>query len=287
MVKDTAVYDRWRADVRSEWTSDVTIAGWRTWFAKADQAGRGVTDALLTAAAIVPGMHILDIASGSGTPAFALAAAVGPHGHVTATDLSAGMLAAAERHARQMGVTNIAFQEADAERLPFADASFDCVTCRWGIMYVADVEQGLAEIRRVLKPGGRAAFAVWGPLDQNPLFQLFAPLMRRMTLPEPEPGAPSPLRYAEAGTLAAALRDGGFQGVTEAAVATTYAWSGTPEELQVSELELAGPILGVLEGLPSDERAAALAEMLVGYRRYADERGVNVPMMTIIAVGVR
>jgi len=118
-------------------------------------------------------MRVLDLASGSGEPALTLARHVDATGHVVATDLSQGMLDLAEENARKVGLANISFRQADAHRLPFDNESFDCVTCRLGIMYFVDVHGALMEIRRVLKPEGRAVFAAWGPWDRGSLFQLF------------------------------------------------------------------------------------------------------------------
>lgn len=93
----------------------------------------------------------LDVATAAGHTALAFA----PHvAHVTATDITAEMLAEAEKLARERGVTNITITRADAENLPFADASFDLVTCRIAAHHFPDVPRFVAEVRRVLKPGG-------------------------------------------------------------------------------------------------------------------------------------
>ena len=101
-----------------------------------------------------PGLRILDLSSGTGQPALDLARAVGPAGHVTATDLSPAMLAIAEANAGAIGATNIAFRQADAEELPFPDASFDYVYS-WGVLHHSpDLARSIAELFRVLRPGG-------------------------------------------------------------------------------------------------------------------------------------
>ncbi len=83
-------------------------------------------------------MDVLDLASGEGDPVLTLAALVGEHGTVTATDVNPGPLAAAAVHARQSGISNIQFHVADAQQLPFEDAAFDRVTCRFGVMFFPD-----------------------------------------------------------------------------------------------------------------------------------------------------
>ncbi len=97
------------------------------------------------------GWRALDIATGAGHTAFAFA----PHvAHVTASDLTPEMLTVAANLAKEKGLTNLAFQEADAENLPFDDATFDLVTCRIAPHHFPDIEQFVRECARVLKPGG-------------------------------------------------------------------------------------------------------------------------------------
>jgi len=103
----------WKEGVRQEWTAVAT--GWRKWHRQLEILSRAATDAIVQAAQVTPGMHVLDLASGTGEPALSLALAVGPEGSVTATDLVPEMLAAAADHAQQRHVTNIAFQQADAD----------------------------------------------------------------------------------------------------------------------------------------------------------------------------
>ena len=115
------------------------------------------TELLRAAAGIAPGMHVLDLGSGHGEPALTFACAVGTDGHVTATDLSAPMLALAQEQAAIAGLRNLTFTVTDAADLPFDDASFDAATSRFSMMYVMDAAAAYGDIRRVLKPDGRFA----------------------------------------------------------------------------------------------------------------------------------
>src|SRR5205085_10183488 len=111
---------------------------------------------------------VLDVASGPGEPALSIAAAIAPTGgHVTATDLVPEMLDAATTNASERGVTNVTFQQADAEALPFPDAAFDAVTCRFGVMLFPDVQQARGEMRRGLKPDGQLGGTGWGPREPD------------------------------------------------------------------------------------------------------------------------
>jgi ubiquinone/menaquinone biosynthesis C-methylase UbiE len=109
-------------------------------------------DRLVVLAEGKPDEQALDVATGGGHTALALAPTVA---HVVASDLTPNMLAAAESFIREQGVTNVSFEIAEAERLPFADESFDIVTCRIAPHHFADVQAFCREVGRVLRPGGR------------------------------------------------------------------------------------------------------------------------------------
>lgn len=115
-------------------------------------AGGHDLDRLVALADGRPSDEALDIATGGGHTALAIA----PHvAHVVASDLTPAMLAAAETFIRGKGVTNVTFAIAEAERLPFPDASFDLVTCRVAPHHFADPDAYAREVARVLRPDGR------------------------------------------------------------------------------------------------------------------------------------
>ena len=95
--------------------------------------------------------QVLDVATGTGFTALAFAPLVA---QVTGADFSPGMLAQAEKRAKEQGVTNVSWVEASAEKLPFPDSAFDLVTVRIAPHHFTDVRAFLSETRRVLKPGG-------------------------------------------------------------------------------------------------------------------------------------
>src|ERR1700681_2121206 len=163
---DPSKIQKFREHLHQEWTGDRTVAAWRKWHAQIAAFTQGATEAILESAHLRPGMRVLDLASGVGDPALSIAREVAPSGRVTATDLGPGMMSLAEELARKKGLTNIEFRVASADSLPFPDASYDAVTCRFGVMFFPDPGAALRECLRVLKPGGRATFVAWGPKEQ-------------------------------------------------------------------------------------------------------------------------
>jgi demethylmenaquinone methyltransferase/2-methoxy-6-polyprenyl-1,4-benzoquinol methylase len=106
-------------------------------------------------AELTPGATTLDACCGTGDLAFELATRVGAQGTVVGCDFSEAMLALARRKAAARGTSQVRFEWADALELPYEDASFDAATVGFGMRNLADVGRGLAELSRVLKPGGR------------------------------------------------------------------------------------------------------------------------------------
>ena len=108
---------------------------------------------------LAPGERVLDLGSGAGTDSLIAAQMVGEQGHVTGIDMTLEMLARARAAAAEMGVSNVEFIESEAERLPFADESFDVVISNGVIDLIPDKDAVFAELFRVLAPGGRLQIA--------------------------------------------------------------------------------------------------------------------------------
>ena len=108
---------------------------------------------------LAPGERALDLGSGAGTDSLIAAQMVGPAGSVTGVDMTPQMLAKARAAAAALGATNVNFVEAEAERLPFADASFDVVVSNGVIDLIPDKDAVFSELHRVLAPGGRLQIA--------------------------------------------------------------------------------------------------------------------------------
>jgi demethylmenaquinone methyltransferase/2-methoxy-6-polyprenyl-1,4-benzoquinol methylase len=108
-------------------------------------------------AAVKPGHVVLDLAGGTGDLAREFSKKVGKDGQVVLADINAAMLKQGRRRLVDAGVSgNVAIAQVDAQELPFADATFDCITMAFGLRNVTDKDAALASMFRVLKPGGKA-----------------------------------------------------------------------------------------------------------------------------------
>jgi ubiquinone/menaquinone biosynthesis C-methylase UbiE len=286
---DPTKLQKFRDHLRQEWTGDATVAAWRRWHAQIAAFTRGATEAILEAAHLRPGMRVLDLACGVGDPALSIAAEIAPSGSITATDFGPGMMSLAEEIARKKGLANIEFREANAESLPFPDASFDVLTCRFGIMFFPDLGKALRECLRVLKPGGRAVFVAWGKKDQ-PFFTTTAGVILKhvpVPPPPPDPDGPSLFMFGERDRLRRALESAGFANVHEEDRIIAGRWAGSVEEYWEQFTEVAAPFRPLLNQLSPEVRAQARAESLVAVKKFWTGHELNMPLEIVIGSATR
>jgi ubiquinone/menaquinone biosynthesis C-methylase UbiE len=265
-----------KATIHEEWQGAAPL--WMKWYEKLSWQSRSATDLVVQGALLFPGQHVLDLASGSGEPALSVAKAVGSSGLVAATDMVPEMLEGARANAATQGLSNMQFKVADAENLPFGAAEFDRVTARFGLMYFPDIHKALTEVRRVLKPGGRISFVVWGPPEENPLFStMIGPFVKHVQIPTPPPDAPGVFRFADQAKLAGVVSAAGFHDVETAKTTVGWPWPGPPEEAWQATSELAAPFKKMIAALPAELKPAVVAEVIEGIARYYDGHKVNFP----------
>ena len=138
----------------------------------------------------LPGEKVLDVATGTGVVATALAQAVTGQGRVTGIDISAGMLQQAEEKFQKMGLTNVDLHAMDAECLEFRSNYFHHVTCSYGIFFLPDMVKGLKEWVRVVQPGGKVMFSCFGPGAFEPMATLFLERIATFGVELPDPQRP-------------------------------------------------------------------------------------------------
>lgn len=191
---------------------------WAKWAAPLAKLAERMNMPLIEAAALERGLAVLDLASGAGEPALQIARIVGPTGRVVASDLAEPMLEGSRTRAAAEGLTQLTAEVADMEALPFPDASFDRVTCRFGIMFAPDTARALSESRRVLKAGGRAAYLVWSLLERNTIFRAIDEAARDLLGGSLLDRPTHPFRFAD-GSLAVRLAEAGFEVIEDRVIA--------------------------------------------------------------------
>jgi ubiquinone/menaquinone biosynthesis C-methylase UbiE len=202
--------------------------------------------ALIEAAALKPGQRVLDLASGPGVLAREAAMKV-PGGLVVASDIAEQALAEGRRRAPE---DNLLFAAADAERLTFHDGAFDRVLCGLGLMFFPDAPRALAEMRRVLRPGGLAVFSVWGEEARAPLVACALQCIRRI-LPPPRAERLSPFRFGQQALLRQTLAAAGFAEI-ELHVHTLSCAFASPQAYWQAFRDLAGGAAAGLARLPAE-----------------------------------
>ncbi len=134
-----------------------------------DRFGRRTVERL----GLEPGAAVLDVCCGTGASALPAAAAVGPSGSVLGVDLADGLLELARAKARDAGLANVEFRVGDFVDLGLAEESFDAVVCVFGIFFATDIAAGIAELWRLVRPGGQLAVTTWGPRLFEPATAMF------------------------------------------------------------------------------------------------------------------
>ena len=267
--------------VRADWA-----ARGRHWDRRSDelaeQAAR-MNAPLIEAADIAPGQQVCDIATGAGEPALSVARLVGAEGRVFATDLCPEMMLGARRRAAAQGLHNITFRTADMMALPDADAAFDRVICRFGLMFCPAPAQAAAEAQRVLKPGGRVAYLVWGPRAETTMFVVFVAAAEAVLGPlagVEEIDLERPFSLGAPGALGQALTEGGFTDVEESEVRFA---PRVPADAPFWQAQFDMTFGRALDSAPESERRALHEAAAAGFARLRE--GDEVPLSVHVRIG--
>lgn len=255
------------------WTD--TAEGWRVQHDVTERQCGFVSERLIALAGVKAGDSVLDIASGIGEPALAVAALVGPAGHVVATDLSPAMLAISRDRAAKLGLTNMEFHEMDAEAIDLPEGSFNAVVCRFGLMFLPNIEKALKDIHGVLLPGGRLAATTASVPEKNPLVGLVGGAIAKalnITPAPPPAGTPGMFALSDPARIEQLLHGAGFVGArTEVTPFMLDFVSG--EELATWQFSISAPVSQMLSGQSNARRQAAWRALADAANQHADSHG--------------
>jgi SAM-dependent methyltransferase len=258
--------------MRQEW--DAAASGWRKWrhVVEGKEGGQRHSEQLVALARIRPGASVLDVGGGYGEPSLAAARVAGLKGRVVCTDISPGLLAFARERAREAGLDNVEFIEADAEQLVFAEESFDAIISRAVLMFLPDVPGILRRLRSFLQPGGRLAASVWGDKSRVQFAAAGSIIADELGLPPPPPGLPGIFALADRRRLERLAREAGFQDVETGAMPVIFE---TETAAQFTEFirDVAPPFNVLLKDQTPDARERIWGKVTEAYARFADATG--------------
>jgi SAM-dependent methyltransferase len=259
-------------------------SGWRRRQEMLRELGAPVSHWMLDAVSPQPGQRVLELAAGLGETGMLAAELVAPMGGVIISDQAEAMLDGARARAVALGLSNVEFQVLNAEWIDMPVASVDAVLCRWGYMLMADPATALRETRRVLRPGGAAALAVWDAIEHNPWALLPATeLLERGLGTPPQPGSPGPFALGDRVQLAGLLERSGFSEVRIEALELVRSHSSF-EDLWDSTLDLSRAFHDTVLDRPMaeiDEIKDSLAERFAPYT--TSDGTLQIPGRTLLA----
>ncbi len=248
-------------------------AAWDKWFHVIEGGAQALSERMVALAGLEPGQRALDVATGLGEPAVTAARRVGPAGKVVAVDLSPDMLAYGARRAAELGLDNIEFREMDARALDVPEASFDAVLCRWGLMFIPDLDTALAGFRRALSPAGRFVATVWGAPEGAPALSLGGRVVRaHLGMPPPDEGPSTPFALADVEGLAARLEAAGFEDVAREGFVVDYVFDSV-EAFTEFRQDRSAPLKREIAHHPEERQEAAWRALTEAARAYAGEDG--------------
>ncbi|MCA1841059.1 MAG: class I SAM-dependent methyltransferase [Actinomycetota bacterium] len=264
---------------------DEMAAGWHDQADYMWETTRGLGEWMVDKLAPNPGDTVLDIAAGPGWTGFVAAKLVGDSGKLISTDFSSSMVEVAEKTAVNLGLTNIEFRRMDAERMDLPEDSVDGALCRWGYMLMMDPSKALSETRRVLKPGGRLVFSVWGTPADNPWATMAGMVMVNLGKIElPDPDAPGSIfSMSSASRIEPMLSVAGFDHWEVEQVPVPWRFK-SQDELWSFYSQIAGAISIMLKDMSEEEVAEVREAVIQQAATFLTDGEYRFPGMTVNAV---
>ena len=282
MAFDPTAY---KQEVKEEWGRAAN--GWHQWIPAINAWLESATEIMLDQAGVVAGARVIDIAAGDGGQSISAAMRVGLSGEVLATDIAPEFVGLANAVAERMGLTQLKAEVMDAEALTAPDSYYDGAISRLGLMYLPDLQKGLQEIKRVLKPGGRVSAIVFTTAEKTPFFSIPVNLIRETRgLSSPDSGLPGPFSLGHLGKLAASFKKAGFRDIHEQIIEAPLRFE-TAEECVKWRQEASGTMQQMLSGLEEKSKLEIWRKIVIALRRYESAAGFESPCELLICSALK
>ena len=245
------------------------------------------TKRMLDLADVRQGSRVLDIAAGTGESTIMAARRIGPTGYVLGVDASGSMLNVAAETARKEGITNVETRVMNAETLALETNSFDAVICRIALMLFPNPDKALVEMRRVLKPEGKAAVIVYSSLEKNPYHGIFYHTVSKIGgIPLPATGEPWMYALADPARLKGIYREAGFANVSIEAVPIPRHFPSAAEAVGNMRKAICD-LKEFINPLKEADREIAWTKIEEEFGRLEGPTGLEMPGEVLIGVGTK
>ncbi|BBY06935.1 class I SAM-dependent methyltransferase [Mycobacterium noviomagense] len=244
---------------------------------------RSVSEWLVDQVNPQPGQTVLELTAGTGETGFLAAGRLDATGRLISSDFVPAMVEAARRRAGEQGLDNVECRVLDAQQIDLPDDSVDGVMSRFGMMLVPAQQRAIAEIRRVLRQGGRCAYATWGLPEHNPwIFQIVAALLQNGVTPPGDPFAPGGIfSLATLDSNRALAAGGGFTDITVEELPGTMVFDG-PDDYWTHVTEAAGPVATLVASLDAEQVTAIRATLDPSLAPFDHDGALELPWLAAV-----
>jgi SAM-dependent methyltransferase len=232
------------------------------------------------------GARVLDVATGPGVAAIEAAKRIGPTGSVIATDFIPQWAPHVVKSSREGGVATVQFRTMSADALAFPDDSFDVALCQFGLMFVPDPPQALAELRRVLRPGGTLGVVVWSVAEKVGLF-LMSRILGAALPPPPGDPPPSPVSMGEPGLIEGLVAAAGFEILAVERVTHSFELVDAEAAWRDWSEAAGSPAAQGLQSLSLEERDRVRGEVIAALEAYRQGDAITVASEAILVKAVK
>ena len=248
---------------------------------------RAVSERLVEQIDLQDGQTVLELAAGPGETSFLAAARLGSAGRVICSDFAPAMVEAARRRAEEQHLANVECRVIDAQQIDLPDDSVDGVLMQFGLMLVPEPDRAITAIRRVLRPGGRCAYATWGPPDRNPwLFQMVAAMVQSGIAPPGNPFAPGGLfSLSTPESNQDLLGAGAFSDVTVEEVTGVMRYD-SPDDYWTFVIAVSGPLAELVGALDAGQVHDVRAKLQPSLAPYENDGALELPWTALVTKAV-